>query len=209
MNFNTFKKKVVPFSAFSTSLLSALTDRPDILRVQLSGWKQKGFVVQLRRGLYTLGPGERELEPPLFFLANQIFIPSYVSMESALVYYGLIPEFVAATTSITTRATRRFRNDFGLFTYQHLSVKCYAGFQSVRESESFSFLLAMPEKAVVDFIYLNLEKFTTRDADVFTDSYRFQNCASLKPKKLRDYAYCFTSRKLNAVIELFIKGAIR
>ena len=129
-------------------------------------------------------------------------------MESALAYYGLVPEFVAATTSITTRATRRFRNDFGLFTYQHLSVKGYTGFLSIGESESFSFLLAMPEKAVIDFIYLNLEKFTAKDADIFVNSYRFQNCASLKARKLRDYARCFTSGKLNAVVELFIKEII-
>lgn len=209
MNFRTFKKKVAPFPIFATSMLGALTDRPDILKVQLTGWKHKGLVTQLRRGLYTLGSGERELEPALSFLANQIFIPSYVSMESALAYYGLIPEFVAATTSITTRATRRFQNEYGLFTYQHLDVKAYTGFRSVRESEAISFLLAVPEKAVVDFIYLNLEKFSTKNAAIFTDSYRFQNCASLKAKKLRDFAYCFTSGKLNAVVELFIKGATR
>lgn len=209
MKYQDFKQKIKSLPLFSTSMLSSLVKNHDVLKVQLSMWKKKGLISALRKGLYVLGHEERKFEPSPFYLANQIFIPSYVSLESALAYYDLIPEFVAATTSITVRKTCKFKNEFGLFTYQHVFPEGYTGFEIIHESHNIKVLMALPEKAVVDFLYLNLSKFSISDDLTFTQSYRFQNCEKLNKRKIRNYAKLFRSKKLISVSELFIKEIVK
>src|ERR1700760_1677773 len=69
----------------------------------------KGILERVTNGLY-IAKSELSMERPHpFLLANQILGPSYVSMESALSHYGLIPERVYTTTSVTIKATREYR----------------------------------------------------------------------------------------------------
>lgn len=208
MTYSAFKQKLKPLPVFSTGMLGALTSQPKTLKVQISRWKKKGLVQSIRKGLYVLNAQDRQTEPSSFYLANQIFVPSYVSLESALAYYGLIPEFIAATTSVTTRKTCRFANDFGIFTYQRVLPKAFSGFETTGRPGSLSVLLATPEKAVVDFFYLNLSKFSVSDPAIFGGSYRFQNCKILKTAKLRKYAEHFGEKKLFLIVNLFIKEMI-
>ncbi len=208
MKYNAFKEHVRHLPLISSGMLAQLSPNTRTLKVQLSEWKKKGLILSLRKGLYVLNKHDRSLEPSPFYLANQIFIPSYVSMESALAYYGLIPEFVSSIISITTRKTCAFKNEFGAFNYRHIKPAAYTGFTSIRESENMSVLMALPEKAVVDFIYLNLSEFDTRDEEIFEKSYRFQNCENLDLKKLRAYAKYFNTHKLTDIVEAFIKKAI-
>ena len=151
MKYLAFKQKIKKLPIFSTSFLGALTDQPKVLQVQLADWKKKGLVESLRKGLCVLSREERETEPSLFYLANQIYVPSYISLESALTHYGLIPEFTPVTTSVTVRNTRRFENSFGVFVYQHVSPNGFGGFVSVRESAKLTVLIALPEKPLLIF----------------------------------------------------------
>ncbi|MBI4257212.1 hypothetical protein HY626_04115 [Candidatus Uhrbacteria bacterium] len=209
MTFSAFKTRVKRYPLFSTTMLGGLTDRVPSLKVQLSQWKKKGWVRALRRGLYVLSPEERTHEPSLFYLANQIYIPSYVSLESALALYGLIPEFVAATTSVSVRKTARFRNDFGLFTYQQVCRGGFRGFRSIPGANDISILVASPEKALVDFFYLNLASFNPGDRAQWSESYRFQNCSQLQPAELKAHARRFNSKKLMRVVTAFVKACVR
>lgn len=208
MKYLTLKQKIKHLPVFSTSFINTLSNDVKTLKVQISTWKKKGLVVPLRKGLYVLEKKEREIEPPRSYLANQIFFPSYVSMESALFYYGLIPEFVAQVTSVTTRKTCRFKNEFGTFTYQHVQPKAFTGFNSI-EDAGLKSLIASPEKAIIDFIYLNLSRFNEKDSKIFEESYRFQNCESLSKKKIKFYAKLFNSKKLITISNLFIKELVK
>lgn len=209
MKYSELKQRINPLPTFSTSMLSSLSKDTKSLKVQLSRWKKKGLLVQLRKGLYILNKDEREIEPSAFYLANQIFIPSYVSLESALAYYSLIPEFVATTTSITTRKTCKFKNKLGFFTYQHVKPYAFCGFKLIEEKNNLKTLIARPEKAIIDFLYLNLSGFNKGDKTIFTESYRFQNCSDLKPSKLIKYAKVLKSKKLLQITKLFINEVIK
>ena len=209
MKYLAFKQKIESFPVFSTGLISSLTEDTKTLKVQLANWKKKGLITQPRKGLYVLGKEYRKIEPSLFYLANQMFIPSYVSLESALAFYGLIPEFVAQITSVTARNTSEFKNDFGNFSYQHVKPECFAGFVALKDENNLSILIANPEKAIVDFLYLNLSKFNLKDHDVFEESYRFQNCDELSKSKIKMFAKLFKSKKLNSVCDLFVKEVIK
>jgi len=120
---------------------------------QLSLWVKKGYLIRLKNGVYAF---RREMEKlrgeDVAFLLCQ---PSYLSLESALAQYGFIPEIVYAFTSITSRVTRTFENPIGRFIYRHVKSELFWGYVEMK-TEHGLYLLAEPEKALLDYFYLNL-----------------------------------------------------
>ncbi len=112
-------------------------------------------LIALRRGLYVPGP---ELDLPLpnnFLIANHLRGPSYISLESALSYWGLIPERVYEISSVTTKTSKTYETAIGRFSYQHLITPYYSfGIKSVQLTEMQTALVASPEKALCDKIIL-------------------------------------------------------
>lgn len=107
----------------------------------------------VRRGLYIPGPGTDLPIPEHFLIANHLHGPSYVSLESAMSYWGLIPEHVYETSSITLKATKTYKTKIGRFTFRHLDAPYYTfGIQRVLLTERQAALVASPEKAVCDKI---------------------------------------------------------
>lgn len=112
-----------------------------------------GILQQVKRGLYVAGPRITSSKPDPFLLANHILGPSYVSLESALSYHGLIPEKVYEITSVTTKTKRRFSTPLGIYSYTRLSLPYYSyGIRSVEVDRQHRFLIASPEKALFDKI---------------------------------------------------------
>ncbi|HTI11604.1 MAG TPA: hypothetical protein VL832_23685 [Puia sp.] len=113
----------------------------------------EGILQPVKRGLYVAGPKITSTKPDPFLLANHILGPSYVSLESALSYYGLIPEKVYEITSVTTKARRRFTTPLGVYSYTRLPLPYYSyGIRSVEADKQQRFLIASPEKALFDKI---------------------------------------------------------
>jgi len=102
MEFSELVKIVGNEPVFETGMLLAGDDNPADIRRQLSRWKEAGKIYQLRRGLYTLASPFQKVNPHPFLVANRMVPASYVSLQSALAYYGMIPEHVPVTTCITT-----------------------------------------------------------------------------------------------------------
>ncbi|MCX5667856.1 MAG: hypothetical protein NTY34_06065 [Candidatus Omnitrophica bacterium] len=169
------------------------------MRNQLTRWQKKGLIIQLKRGTYILNKNDRNIFPSRFFFANQIMWPSYVSLESALGYYGLIPEMVSDVTSVTSKKTARFKNGLGQFIYQHLKLDIFKGYSSFKDESGMDVLIAVPEKALIDFLYLNLSKFKVSAKDVFRDSCRFQNTEQLNCRKIVSWARSFKNRRLESI----------
>jgi len=177
-------------------------DRQNI-RNQLNRWLDKGLIIKLKKGIYILNKNDRKIQPGEAFIANELYAPSYVSLEYALNLYGLIPEKVTWVTSVTTKKTARFSNELGEYVYQHVKPGAFRGFQSIKDKDGFSAFIAEPEKAVVDFLYLNLKRFTPGDKDVFEQSFRFQNVGSLRRNRCMMLSKLFNNRKLLKVTRTF------
>jgi predicted transcriptional regulator of viral defense system len=148
------------FPVITPSLLGLLEEDERILCNQLSRWRKQGLIIQLKKGLYLLNQEERQLQPSKFFLANQMIFPSYVSRESALAFYYLIPETAYQVTSVTTGKPMLYDTPEGSFSYRHIKKSLFFGFETMRDERGFEILIAEPEKALLDFIYLNLAKFS-------------------------------------------------
>ncbi|SDX25699.1 type IV toxin-antitoxin system AbiEi family antitoxin domain-containing protein [Aequorivita viscosa] len=114
---------------------------------------QSGFLISLRRGLYVSGP-ELDLPlPHLFVIANHLRGPSYVSLETALAHWEMIPERVYEINSITLKTSHLYNTPIGNFTYRHLDVPYYSfGLQRVELGDNQFALMASPEKAICDKI---------------------------------------------------------
>jgi len=102
MEFERLLELIGDEPVFETALLLAGKVNPDIVHLQLSRWTKSGRVYQLRRGLYAIAPPYQKVKPHPFLIANRMQRASYVSGQSALAFYGLIPDTVQIALSITT-----------------------------------------------------------------------------------------------------------
>ena len=205
MRYQDFKNRVRPYPVITGGLLDWLDEDERVLQNQLSRWNKQGLVIQLKKRLYLLNRDDRTKNPSRFFLANQLVFPSYVSLESALSYYHIIPEAVYQTTSVTTSKPAQYVSSEGTYIYRHVKKSLFFGFDQVHEEHGFEVLMAGPEKALLDFFYLNLAQFSSTDGSIFNESYRFAGLDVLQPKRLSEYTARFESAKLKNVVNLFIK----
>jgi hypothetical protein len=112
-------------------------------------------LISVRRGLYITGPNLDLPSPSPFLIANHLRGPSYVSLESAMSYWEMIPERVYEISSATTKSSKIYKSNAGRFSYQQLKFPYYAyGLKSMTHSAKQSFLIATPEKALCDKIIL-------------------------------------------------------
>ena len=113
---------------------------------------REGKLLRMRRGLYVVSPRISGLRLSDFVIANHIYGPSYISMQTALRFYGLIPEAVYGVMSVTIKNSKSFTNSLGLFKYTHASDAYYPIGITNGEEEGAYFLIATPEKALCDLI---------------------------------------------------------
>lgn len=114
---------------------------------------KQGILVLVRRGVYIPGPKLNIAKPEAFLLANHLLGPSYVSLESALSYWGFIPEKVYETSSVTTEKSAVYQTAAGRFSYIHIPLPYYSfGIQQVELTKKQTVLMATPEKALCDKI---------------------------------------------------------
>lgn len=204
MKYREFKIHVAQFPLITANHLQRLGLNGQTLKNQLTSWRKKKLILRLRRGMYILNPEDRRVYPSRIFLANSLYSPSYVSLEWAFAHYGLIPEKVADVTSIASKKTMLFSNEFGVFRYQHLKPSLFFGYQKKEDENGYPVLMAEPEKALLDFFYLESVRFNkTNLRSIFEESYRFQNVSQLRLKILRKYAARFGQKKLMGIVKAF------
>ncbi|PSL33361.1 type IV toxin-antitoxin system AbiEi family antitoxin domain-containing protein [Chitinophaga ginsengisoli] len=116
---------------------------------------KKGELITIKKGLYIPGPKMNIAKPEPFLVANHLWGPSYISLETALSYWGLIPERVYEISSVTIKTTKTYKTPIGRFSYFHMSLPYYSfGIQSVSLTPKQVVLIASPEKALCDKIVM-------------------------------------------------------
>lgn len=112
----------------------------------------EGLLLPIKKGLYIAGP-IFDARPEPFLVANHILGPSYISMESALFYYGMIPERVYSIISMTIKLSKSYDTPIGRFIYTRLPLPYYSfGIRMANLSKEQTILMATPEKAICDLI---------------------------------------------------------
>ena len=139
---------------FRTGQILSGQRSPADVRRQLDRWVKSGRVVKLRRGVYVLREPYANAAVHPFAAANALKKASYISLQSALSHYGMIPEYVPVTTSVTTGRPEELATPIGRFQFQHVSTRLFFGFTEVEASRDQQALLASPQKALIDLLYL-------------------------------------------------------
>jgi predicted transcriptional regulator of viral defense system len=164
-------------------------------------WQRKGYIIKLRRGFYCFEETEKG-ESFRYFSANKIYSPSYISLESALSYYNLIPEGVFTTTSLTTRNTTSFSTPVGSFSFRNVKAQLFFGYRLLN-IQGHTIKIAEPEKALLDYLYLN--KIDTPEILEGLRLNESQLLDLLDFDKLRQYSEVFHSKILQKRLQLLKK----
>lgn len=204
MEFERLLELVGDEPVFETALLLAGKINPDIVRLQLTRWTNNGRVYQLRRGLYAIAPPYQKVKPHPFLIANHMQRASYVSGQSALAFYGLIPDIVHITLSATTGRPERLETPLGVFEFRHVKPELLRGYRMTALHGPKLFeqqaLVATPEKALLDLVYLQ----HGGDQPAYLRELRLQNLEQLDLDELRRQAEIFNSPKLRRAVNVII-----
>jgi predicted transcriptional regulator of viral defense system len=151
MTFLEFQNAFSEIPVIATSEVEKMF--PGYDRNALTRWQKAGYLEKIRNGLYRFPNQPIQSAADTFFIANRVYQPSYVSLHSALNWYGFIPEGVFTITSITTKKTNFFNTNIGNFSYQKVDKKLFFGYR-LENAEKFRFKIADPAKALLDLLYL-------------------------------------------------------
>ena len=165
-----------------------------------------GEIIRIRKGLYTFAEPLRRSPLCRELLANLIYGPSYITADYALSYYGLIPERVTVLTSVTTGRSRSFSTPFGVFTYRSLSGAFYTPGATLETSGKSPFLIATPEKALIDRVWQDnhFSGTTISSYDAYLrDDQRldFDRLRELDFKRFQEFAGARGSRKIDNLLK--------
>ncbi len=124
---------------------------------------EKGILVPLKRGMYLHKPVGRQANIPKEIISNNLLGPSYVSVDWALSYHGLIPEAIHTVTAMTTKRSRTFNTAIGVFSYRQINPAIFGLGISIEKTNAGSFLIAGKEKALCDKMYFTSDcTFTSK-----------------------------------------------
>ncbi len=152
MNYPNFKTTFFESGIVTSDMIYAVAE--DFDRCNLSIWERKGLLIKLRNEYYSF---PEFLKVPGFhlYLANRLFFPSYISLHSAFIYHGMIHNKLdEKITSIVTSKRAYFANAFGVYSFQKVKEAVFFGYEALPEFKDFDILMATPEKALIDLLYL-------------------------------------------------------
>lgn len=163
--------KILPY--FSKKTVNQLSKQPGLnlkeatVSTYISRFLKNKEILSLKNGLYVSADflyKHRSDSSYVFYLANILRKPSYVSSWSALQYYNLVTETIHAITSMASKVTRSYKTKAGNFDYQSIQKELFSGFSLVKgEPDSpageFDFFIATPAKALFDLLYFKTRQF--------------------------------------------------
>ena len=136
----------------TTSIIESLYPELKSADKKATWLEKQGVIIRLKRGLYVINPEYSGKTLSSELIANHLYTPSYISMSTALRYYGLIPEAVYVHQSMTVKHSRSFQTPVGSYDYKYISREAFSiGVRSMHKGD-YAFLIASPEKALCDLI---------------------------------------------------------
>ena len=186
---------------FETGLLLAGVEDVPALQRQLAGWVRSGKLVKVRKGLYALARPHRKAEPDPFVVSNRLVMPSYVSLESALHFHEIIPDVMQGVTAVTTGRVVEYETPLGRYVFHHVMQERFWGAEFVGVARGQRALVASPEKALIDLLYLT----PGSDDQAYVKELRLQNSARIDREALGAMAERFGSKKVERALRLALR----
>jgi len=199
MKILTFLQIFQKYPTFST--LDIEKYFPHFDRENLLHWQEKGYIQRIRNGWYRVKQ-DLQSTTDLYFIANKIYAPAYVSLESAFSHYGWIPEGVFSIRSLSTKKTMDFQTPVGLFQYQKIKTSLFFGYRLLQTPGGFGVKLAEPEKALLDYLYFHPNLQAIEDFEALRlNTWRMKE--DLDWGILHTYVALFDSTVMNKRLKIF------
>lgn len=123
---------------------------------KISALEKQKKLIRIKKGLFVVVPKDGTGSICRELIANHLYGPSYISLESALSFHNLIPERVYSVLSVTTKRSKKYNTPFGIFDYRTVLPSYFSiGIQLQKSDNKTAFLMASPEKALCDMILLS------------------------------------------------------
>lgn len=193
-----FRQALLPFQVFSTTDIEKIF--PDFDSRRLVEWQRKGYIRKLINKWYLFSESLVD-ETLLFSISNCIYRPSYLSLESALAYYHLIPEGVYTQKAITTRKTIHYTTPVGVYDYHNIKPDLFFGYIVLHSSQR-PVLMAEKEKAILDYLYNNASLQSQTDMEQVRFNY-VELANNLDWEKLSKYKEVFANKTLDKRVNEF------
>ncbi len=162
------------------------------------------MLIKLRQGYYTFPEYKTSADISLYF-ANKLYQPSYISLHTALSFYGIIPEIVTSITSVSSLKTTDFKNDFGEYVYKKIKEDLFFGFDLKSLSDRRAMKLATPEKAILDLLYLYPFYDTIQEMQELRFDEDFMQ-EELNRDRLIEFTDIFKSKALEKRVKIMLKS---
>ena len=166
---------------------------PKLDKRRLNEWSKKGYLENVKRGFYRFTDLPKQ-EGVLFFSANKIYSPSYISLESALSFHKIIPEAVFSVTSVSTLNTTNLKTSLGSFNYNHVKENLFFGYV-LNEINGLTVSMASLEKALLDYLYLHSEIKSVSDVQGLR--WNIEGLRKMNIQKMDDYLLLFNNKSLS------------
>ncbi|MEW6418013.1 MAG: hypothetical protein AB1480_07815 [Nitrospirota bacterium] len=200
MKYIDLKNALKDFTVFSLRDIKGIDS--DFFRARLNEWQNKGYIRKIVKGYYIFTDLKLS-ENVLFEIANKIYSPSYISFETALFYYNLIPESVYGITSASTRRTYDFKSQIAEFSYRTIKPDLFFGYNIIGYNNKH-FKIAGVEKAVLDYFYVRPDMKTEDDfAGMRINSDLFLK--QINEDNLQEFLERFAKRTLAKRVNLLLK----
>lgn len=204
---NTLTEKIfecVPYNDFtSRDVVNLLPGSEDRRYGLVKRAIANGEIIHIRRGLYCLAPKYQKKSINPYALAQRVYGPSYISLESALSWHGWIPEAVYTVTSASFQKAKEFNTPLGVFSYNRIPQKLfYAGVERLADEAGNIFFMAKPMKALSDYVYVHKKKWMGLKPVVESLRVEKEEFASITATELNFLTENYLSRR----VQKFIKG---
>jgi predicted transcriptional regulator of viral defense system len=158
-NYYTFQQELAIYEVFSLKDIKKIF--PDFDSRRLVEWQEKGYIEKIINRWYRF-KNKALQESMIWWASNRIYGPSYISLETALSFHGLIPEGVFQTTAISTAKTQHFDTPTGYFDYRNIKPSLFFGYNIHRINDK-PVKIADIEKSLLDYCYFNKSMKNSED----------------------------------------------
>lgn len=200
MKYRDFEKYFNPFKIFSTEDIKKKYPGFDSRR--LVEWQQKEYIQKIINRWYLFSDSKIN-EPLLFLTANKIYAPSYISFDSALAFYGLIPETVFSIISTSGKKTKTFHTPVADFYFRHLKPSLIFGYR-LESIDNQYFKIAEPEKAILDYLYLHPKMQSEEDFEAWRINRDWLE-REIDKEKLERYLFYFSNKALTNRVQVLLR----
>jgi len=177
--------------------------QPSFDKNNLTRWVKQNLLVKLRNSWYSF-PDYVNMSNIQYFVSNKIYSPSYISLHSALAFYGIIPEAIVQTTAVSSLKKANFENNFGSFSYQQILPELMFGNEQKTFLNKHSLFFATPEKAILDLLYLYPQYNSEQEIIELRFDEEFMQ-EDLNVERLNEFTEKFQSKALRNRVDLLLK----